>query len=113
MLQVLAHADLLHELVLVAVHAGELAHVREYVLDAVGKLKGVHISQSVLDMGVDDQLDIFFKSFLECLFIFLFFYDFFTTFFSDFFGRLFMTYFDFKYFFIINFFLNLKSKLKF
>ena len=32
MLQVFAHANLLHELVLIAVHARELTHVREYIL---------------------------------------------------------------------------------
>ena len=43
-LQVLAHADLPHQPVLVAVHAGELADVREDVLQAVGELERVHVA---------------------------------------------------------------------
>jgi hypothetical protein len=55
-LEVLAHADLPHELVLVAVHAGELADVREDVLDAVRQLERVHVVEPVLDVRVHDQL---------------------------------------------------------
>jgi len=39
MLEVLAHANLPHQLVLVAVHAGQLADVRKYVLEAVRQLQ--------------------------------------------------------------------------
>lgn len=39
MLQVLAHADLPHQLVLVAVHACQLAHVGKDVLQTVGQLQ--------------------------------------------------------------------------
>ena len=37
--QVLAHAYLLHELVLVPVHARQLAHVGKHVLDTIGQLQ--------------------------------------------------------------------------
>ena len=55
-LEVLAHPHLSHQLVLVAVHAGELTHVRERVLQSVSQLEGVNVAQPVLDVGVDDQL---------------------------------------------------------
>mmetsp|Transcript_19442 Transcript_19442/g.63358 ORF Transcript_19442/g.63358 Transcript_19442/m.63358 type:complete len:470 (-) Transcript_19442:1597-3006(-) len=55
-LQVLAHADLTHQPVLVPVHAGELAHVGEDVLQAVGQLVGVDVAQPVLHVRVDHQL---------------------------------------------------------
>jgi hypothetical protein len=38
-LEVLAHADLSHQLVLVTVHARQLAHVGKDVLDPVGQLE--------------------------------------------------------------------------
>ena len=44
-LQILAHADLSHQAVLVTVHAGQLADVREDVLQAVGQLEGIYIAQ--------------------------------------------------------------------
>ena len=72
-LEVLAHADLLHQFVLVAVHASQLSNVREDILHAVRQLqnafvrncfahritqnthlKGVDIVQSVLHMRIDD-----------------------------------------------------------
>lgn len=56
MLQILAHPDLPHQLVLVAVHAGQLADMREYVLQPVGQLERVHVVEAVLDVRVDDQL---------------------------------------------------------
>ena len=55
-LQVLAHADLAHQPVLVPVHARELPHVREDVLQPVGELVGVHVAEAVLDVRVDDEL---------------------------------------------------------
>eukprot|EP00965_Chrysotila_dentata_P150735 4980259-Pleurochrysis_carterae.AAC.1 len=55
-LQVLAHADLAHQPVLVSVHAGELADVREDVLQPVGELVGVDVAEAVLHVRVDDEL---------------------------------------------------------
>ena len=55
-LEVLAHPDLLHQLVLVPVHAGQLPHVREDVLQAVGQLVRIHVVQPVLHVRVTDQL---------------------------------------------------------
>lgn len=56
MLQILAHPDLPHQLVLVAVHARQLADVRENVLQTVGQLERVNVVQAILDVRVDDQL---------------------------------------------------------
>ena len=55
-LEVLAHTDLAHELVLVAVHARELADVGEHELEAVGELERVDVAEAVLDVRVDDEL---------------------------------------------------------
>mmetsp|Transcript_39887 Transcript_39887/g.113149 ORF Transcript_39887/g.113149 Transcript_39887/m.113149 type:complete len:527 (-) Transcript_39887:833-2413(-) len=55
-LQVLAHANLPHEAVLVAVHAGELAHMAECVLQTVRELEGIHVTQAELDVAVNHQL---------------------------------------------------------
>ncbi|CAN8015572.1 unnamed protein product, partial [Ixodes persulcatus] len=55
-LEVLAHANLTHELVLVAVHARELAHMGEDVLEPVGQLEGIHVVQPVLHVAVHHQL---------------------------------------------------------
>ena len=52
----LAHPDLPHELVLVSVHASELSHMREGVLQAICKLEGIHIAQPELYIGVHHQL---------------------------------------------------------
>ena len=49
----LAHAHLAHELVLVAVHAGQLAHVTEYVLEAISQLEGIHVAQAELHQAQD------------------------------------------------------------
>ena len=40
-LEVLAHPDLLHQLVLVSVHSGQLANVRKNILESVGQLECV------------------------------------------------------------------------
>jgi hypothetical protein len=56
MLEVLAHPNLPHELVLVAVHAGELSHVGEHELKTIGELEGVDVAEAVLDVRVDDEL---------------------------------------------------------
>lgn len=50
MFKILAHSDLSHQLVLVAVHARQLTHVGEDVLQAISQLERVHIVQSVLDV---------------------------------------------------------------
>lgn len=55
MLEILAHANLPHQFVLVSVHSSQLADVRENVLESVGKLERVHVVQAILDVGVDDQ----------------------------------------------------------
>lgn len=47
MLQVLAHADLSHQLVLVAVHARQLAHMGEDILQAVRQLQIRHDNEYV------------------------------------------------------------------
>ena len=52
MLKVLAHADLPHELVLVTVHARQLADMRKDILQPVGQLEGVHVVQPVLHVRV-------------------------------------------------------------
>lgn len=56
MLQILTHAYLPHELVLVSVHAGELTDVCKDVLQAIGQLERVHVVEAVLHVRVDDQL---------------------------------------------------------
>jgi hypothetical protein len=55
-LEVLAHADLAHEAVLVAVHARQLPHVREDVLQPVRELEGVDVAQPVLHVRVHHEL---------------------------------------------------------
>lgn len=54
--QVLAHPDLLHQLVLVSVHSRQLSDVGEHVLKTVGELERVDVAQTELDVGVDDEL---------------------------------------------------------
>ena len=56
MLEILAHSDLSHELVLVSVHSRELTDVGEGVLETIGKLECVDVSETVLDVGIDDEL---------------------------------------------------------
>jgi hypothetical protein len=56
MLEILAHTDLPHELVLVSVHSRELTDVSEGELKSVGELEGVDVAESVLDVRVDDEL---------------------------------------------------------
>mmetsp|Transcript_14739 Transcript_14739/g.38930 ORF Transcript_14739/g.38930 Transcript_14739/m.38930 type:complete len:664 (+) Transcript_14739:435-2426(+) len=55
-LQVLAHADLPHQTVLVPVHTGQLTDVREDVLQAIGQLERVDVAQAELHMTVDHKL---------------------------------------------------------
>ena len=56
MLQVLRHAHLPHELVLVPVHTRQGSDVREDVLNGVGELEGVNIAETELNVSVDDEL---------------------------------------------------------
>lgn len=77
MLEILAHADLLHELILVAVHLAEgkgrsgqarahrntwlltsreLTDVSKHVLETIGELEGVNVAKTELDVDVDDEL---------------------------------------------------------
>ena len=56
MLEILAHADLAHQLVLVAIHSSQLADVRKRVLETISELIGVNVAQAVLDMGVHHEL---------------------------------------------------------
>ena len=55
-LEVLAHAHLAHQAVLVPVHARQLPDVREAVLQAVRQLVRVDVAQSELDVAVHDDL---------------------------------------------------------
>lgn len=55
-LQIFAHSDLSHQLVLVAIHSRQLPNVSEDVLQSVGELEGVHVVQPILDVGINDEL---------------------------------------------------------
>ena len=55
-LEILAHSNLSHELVLVSVHSGELSDVGERELQSIGELECVDVSESVLNVRVDDEL---------------------------------------------------------
>ena len=52
-LEVLAHANLTHKAVLVAVHASELTHMRESVLQTIGQLERIHVAEAVLHHRID------------------------------------------------------------
>ena len=56
MFQILTHSDLSHQLVLVSVHSRELTNVSKCVLQSISQLESIHVSQSVLNMGVYNQL---------------------------------------------------------
>src|SRR5690606_12427152 len=56
MLQIFAHSNLSHQLVLVTVHASELTNVGKNVLKTIGQLKSVNIVETVLNMTVHNQL---------------------------------------------------------
>lgn len=56
MLEILAHADLLHKLVFVSVHTGQLTDMREHVLKTISKLESVDITKSELNVGVNNEL---------------------------------------------------------
>lgn len=50
MLEVFAHADLSHQLVLVAIHARQLANMSKRVLESISQLVCVHIAKAILYM---------------------------------------------------------------
>lgn len=52
----LAHADLAHKLVLVAVHPSQLANVSKGVLQAICQLESINVAQPKLDVGIHNQL---------------------------------------------------------
>jgi len=56
MLDVLAHADLSHEFVLIAVHASQLPNMSKDVLQTISQLEHIHTAQSVLHMTVNHKL---------------------------------------------------------
>jgi hypothetical protein len=56
MLQVLAHSNLSHELVLVSVHASELSHMRKDILQGISKLECISITEPVLHVRIHNQL---------------------------------------------------------
>lgn len=56
MLEILAHPNLSHKLVLVAIHSRQLTDVGEHELKTIGELEGVDVAETVLDMRIDDEL---------------------------------------------------------
>ena len=56
MFQILAHPDLLHQLVLVPIHSSQLSNMSEHILESISQLEGIHIVQAVLNMSIHDQL---------------------------------------------------------
>jgi len=55
-LNILTHADLTHKAVLVAIHTSELTNVSKNVLETISELEGINVTETVLNMGVDDEL---------------------------------------------------------
>ena len=55
MFQILAHPDLLHQLVLVPIHSSQLSDMSEHILKSVSQLECIHIVQAVLHMSIHDQ----------------------------------------------------------
>ena len=55
MLEVFAHANLSHQLVLVSVHTRQLTNVSENVLQTIRQLKGVNVVQTILNMCIHHQ----------------------------------------------------------
>lgn len=55
MFEILAHSDLSHEFVLVAVHTSELAYVGKCVLQTIGKLEGINVAKTILNMRVNNK----------------------------------------------------------
>ena len=56
MFKIFAHSNLSHQLVLVTVHASQLTNVSKNVLKTVSQLESVDVVETILDMGVDNQL---------------------------------------------------------
>jgi hypothetical protein len=56
MFKILAHSDLPHQLVLVTVHASQLTNVSKNILKTISQLESIDVVETILDMGVDDQL---------------------------------------------------------
>ena len=56
MLQILCHAYLSHELVFVAVHARQSSDVSKNKLQGVGQLEGVNVTETKLNVHIDDKL---------------------------------------------------------
>jgi hypothetical protein len=54
MLEVLRHAHLPHELILVPVHACKGTNVRKDILQGVGQLEGVDIAETELNVSIDN-----------------------------------------------------------
>ena len=57
MLQIFAHPNLSHQLVLVTVHSGQMTNMRENVMQSISQLEGIHISQSILNMRINNQFN--------------------------------------------------------
>jgi hypothetical protein len=57
MFEILRHPDLTHQPILVSVHASQVAHMSEYVLQSISQLEGFYITEAVLDVRIHDQLD--------------------------------------------------------
>jgi hypothetical protein len=54
--EVLAESDLPHELVLVTIHASELAHVSKCILQTISQLESIHVAQPILHVRVNNKL---------------------------------------------------------
>lgn len=46
--------EVLTDLVLISIHAGESPNVREDILQRISKLEGIHVAQTELNMCVDN-----------------------------------------------------------
>ena len=56
MLEILAHSNLTHELVFVSVHPSQLTDVREHVLQSIGELIRVDVTETELHVGIHHEL---------------------------------------------------------
>ena len=55
-LEILAHSNLLHQLVLVSVHSSQLPEMTEDVVKTISELEGVEVSKSILHVRVSHDL---------------------------------------------------------
>ena len=55
MFDIFTHTDLSHQLVLVAIHAGQLANVSEHILQTIRQLEGVDVAQAILYVTVNHK----------------------------------------------------------